>query len=144
MSESHPPLPGEICVSTTLVTTRDCQLDIETYICMYIYIYRYSERERERKIHIHAPSHTHSLTHAHSVTHAQGVGESKTAVSGPEYYGLAYPEIKRFIQELPNADKCATKPLGKGCYKWQNFGDGPLSGPTLSVCYFLGYFLMFF
>jgi hypothetical protein len=28
----------------------------------------------------------------------QGVGESKTAVSGPEYYGLAYPEIKRLIQ----------------------------------------------
>ena len=50
---------------------------------------------------------------------AQGVVESKTAVSGPEYYGLAYPEIKRLIQDLPNATLCATKPMGRGCYKWQ-------------------------
>ena len=49
----------------------------------------------------------------------QGVVESKTAVSGPEYYGLAYPEIKRLIQDLPNATQCATKPMGRGCYKWQ-------------------------
>jgi len=54
-------------------------------------------------------------------------------VSGPEYYGLAYPEIKRLIQDLPNAHLCATKPMGRGCYKWQDFGDGPLNGPALSV-----------
>ena len=64
---------------------------------------------------------------------SRGFGESKTAVSGPEYFGLAYPEIKRLIQELPGASLCATKPMGKGCYKWQDFGDGPLTGPTLSV-----------
>ncbi|EKX31022.1 hypothetical protein GUITHDRAFT_122772 [Guillardia theta CCMP2712] len=53
----------------------------------------------------------------------RGLCESKTAVSGPEYYGIAYPEVRRLIQELPGAIKCATKPYGNGCYKWQHFGD---------------------
>eukprot|EP00961_Rhodomonas_salina_P301099 3940323-Rhodomonas_salina.1 len=57
---------------------------------------------------------------------AKGIVESKTAVSGPEYYGLAYPEVRRLIQDLPGARQCATQPMGQGCYKWQHFGDGAM------------------
>ncbi len=42
------------------------------------------------------------------------------------------------LQELPNASKCATKPMGKGCYKWQDFGDGPLGTPSPCFTGFTG------
>lgn len=62
------------------------------------------------------------------------------AFTGPEYYGLAYPEVKRLIQGLPGAKNCATTPMGHGCYKWQDFGDAPPASAaapastTFTVC----------